>query len=84
MMKSRVSFWVQEVGRGRGVLRGAKRPGRPPNVDFDTILAHKLEMNPQTMTRKLALSLGVSLHTVTIVLGVRSVHLMLKALDDSY
>jgi hypothetical protein len=79
MKKSQVFFWVEGVRRGREDLRDPKRPGRPSTVDFDSILAHKLEINPHTTVRKLALSLKVSPQTVTTHLreglGMKCYHL---------
>jgi hypothetical protein len=58
--KLRRFFWVQEVRREQEHFRDAKQPGRPPEVDFDTILANRLEMTSPMMSRKLAPFLAVS------------------------
>jgi hypothetical protein len=65
MKKSHVFFWVQEVRRGWEDLCDAKRRCRRRKVDFDTIVAYKLEINLHTTAWKPVLSLDVSPRTVT-------------------
>jgi hypothetical protein len=60
-----VLYWVREIRAGREDLSNEAKPGRPCQINLDTVLAHKLELDPNTTTQKLALSLGVSAQTVT-------------------
>jgi histone-lysine N-methyltransferase SETMAR len=79
MKKTQVFYWVAEIRGGREDLSDERRPGRPPDVGIDTILAHRLEKDPHTTARKLALSLGVSPQTVVAhlhkSLGMKNYHL---------
>jgi AcrR family transcriptional regulator len=64
MKRTQVFDWVRETRIGREDLSDQPRPGWAPQIGLDTILAQKLELDPHTTVRKLALSLGVSLPTV--------------------
>jgi hypothetical protein len=59
-----VVYWVPEIRVGREHLSDEARPGRPCQINLDTVLAHKLKLDPHTTARKLAHSLGVSVQTV--------------------
>jgi hypothetical protein len=78
MKKLQVFLWIQKGRREREDLPDAQRPGRPPRENFDTILAHKLEMNPHATAWQLALSLRIFPQTVTAHLreglGMRCYH----------
>jgi hypothetical protein len=64
MKKTQMCYWVRETGSGREDLSDQPRPSRPPQIGLGTILADKLELDPHTTARKLALSLGISLPTI--------------------
>jgi hypothetical protein len=65
MKTMHVFYWVREIRPGREDLSDGARPGRPCQNNLDTILAHKLQPDPHTSALKLALSLCVSVQTVT-------------------
>jgi transposase len=89
MKKTQVFQWVREIRAGREDLTHEARPGRPRQINLDTILAHKLQADPRTTVGEQALSPGVSVQTITMHLhqhlGMKCYHLrwILHLLDDS-
>jgi hypothetical protein len=46
---TQVFYWVREIRSGQEDLFEQPPPRRPSQIGLDTILAHKLELNPHTM-----------------------------------
>jgi hypothetical protein len=89
MKRTQVFYWIRDIHSGREDLSDQPRLGRPPQIGLDTILALKLELDPHTTARSLALSLGVSRPTILNRLhknlGMKCYHLrwIPDLLDDS-
>jgi hypothetical protein len=65
MKKKQVFYWVWEIRAGGEYLSDEGRPRRPYQLNIDTLLAQKLELNRHTMAEKPALSLDVLGQTMT-------------------
>jgi hypothetical protein len=65
MKKTHVFYWIGEVSAGCEDLSDEIQPGRPCQINLDTVFPQKLELDTQTMARKLALSLTDSIQTTT-------------------
>jgi hypothetical protein len=75
--KAEVLYWIREIRAGCEDLSDETRPSRQCQINLDTVLVHKLELelelkfelelelDPHMTARKLALSLFVSLQIVT-------------------
>jgi hypothetical protein len=62
--QTQVYFWIGEVPRDYESLADEERRGTPFSVSFDEGRAHRTEMDPHTIGRKLAHSLEISPQTV--------------------
>jgi hypothetical protein len=58
-------WWVRDIRTGCENLSDEAMPGRRCKINLDTVLTHKVELDPHTTARQLAFWLGVSVQTVT-------------------
>jgi hypothetical protein len=53
MKKRQMCYWVRRIRSGREALFDDARPNRPCQMNLETVLAHKLELDPHMMPGKL-------------------------------
>jgi AraC-like DNA-binding protein len=78
LSRTQVSFWINEVKRGRTDLNTIAGPEREFGESLATVIAGKLDTDPYFSARKLAQSLRISPSTVcrylTEILGMKRGH----------
>jgi hypothetical protein len=79
LSRTKVYFWMKEVGRGRMDFNTIASPGRNPDENFATTITGKLHADPHFSAKQFAQSLGIAASTVcrylTEVLAMKCRHL---------